>query len=100
MECAWLFGVKEMPLFAQDSRRRWRAVVRIVQNPGTGTSLAVRGVKTWPSKVGGSGLIPGRGAKTPHGSGPKNQNTKQKQYCNKSTKDIKNGPHKKEILKK
>ena len=24
---------------------------------------------------------------------PKNQNIKQKQYCNKSSKDFKNGPH-------
>ena len=57
-------------------------------------------VKTWPFKVGGLGLIPGWGGKIPHGSGPKNQNIKQKQYCNKFTKDIKNGPHKKKILKK
>ena len=35
-------------------------------------------VKTLPSSAGGVGSIPGWGAKI-----PKNQNIKQKQYCNK-----------------
>ena len=56
-------------------------------------------VKTSPSNAGGSGSIPGRGAKILHASGPKNQNIKQKHYCNKFNKDFKNGPHQK-ILKK
>ena len=56
-------------------------------------------VKTSPSNVGGAGLIPGRVAKIPHALGPKNQNIKQKQYCNKFNEDFKNGPHQK-ILKK
>ena len=30
----------------------------------------------------------------------KNQNIKQKQYCNKFNKDLKNGPHQKKNLKK
>ena len=33
------------------------------------------------------------GAKIPHISQPENQNIKQKQYCNKFSKDFKNGPH-------
>ena len=33
-------------------------------------------VKSLPSKAGGVGLIPSRGAKTPHTLGPKNQNMK------------------------
>ena len=37
----------------------------------------------------GSGSIPGRGGKIPHVSWPKNQNMKQKQYCNKFNKDFK-----------
>ena len=41
------------------------------------------------------GLILGQGASIPHASGPKNQNIKQKQYCNKFNEDFKNGPHKK-----
>ena len=41
------------------------------------------------------GSIPGQGAKTPHVSRQKNQNTKQKQYCNRFNKDFRNGPHKK-----
>ena len=56
-------------------------------------------VKTSPSNAGGVGSIPGQGAEIPHASGPKNQNIKQKQYCNKLNKDFKNGPHQK-ILKK
>ena len=45
-------------------------------------------------------MIPGQGAKIPHASGPKNQNIKQKQYCNKFNKDFKNGPHQKVLKKK
>ena len=55
--------------------------------------------KTSPSNAGGVGSIPGRGAKIPHASRPKNQSIKQKQYCNKFTKEFKNGPHKKNLKK-
>ena len=57
-------------------------------------------VKASPSAAGGAGSIPGRGAKIPHAAWPKNQNVKQKQYCNKFNKDFKNGPHQKKNLKK
>ena len=59
-------------------------------------------VKTSPSSARGAGSIPGQGAKIPHASWPKNQNIKQKQYCNKFKEDIKNGPHQqqKKSLKK
>ena len=57
-------------------------------------------VKTLPSNAGGAGLIPGWGAKIPRASWPKNQNIKQKQYCNKFNKDFKNGPHQKNLKKK
>ena len=58
-------------------------------------------VKTLPSNAGGEGSIPGQGAKIPHASWPKNQNIKQKQFCNKFNKDFKNGLHqKKKNLKK
>ena len=56
-------------------------------------------VKT-SSDAGTVGPIPGQGAKIPHASGPKKQNMKQKQYCNKFNKDFKNGPHQKIFLKK
>ena len=46
-------------------------------------------VKTSPSNAGGVGSIPGVGAKIPPASWPKNQNIKQKQYCNKFNKDLK-----------
>ena len=50
-------------------------------------------VNTSPSNTGGVSSIPGQGAKIPHASWPKNQNIKQKQYCNKFNKEFKNGPH-------
>ena len=50
-------------------------------------------VKTLPSNAGGAGSIPGRGAKIPHASQPKNQNIKQKQYCNAFKKDFKKMVH-------
>ena len=56
-------------------------------------------VKTLPSNAGGMGSIPGWGAKIPHASRPKNQNIKQKRYCNKFNKDFKNGPHQKKRKK-
>ena len=46
-------------------------------------------VKTSPSSAGGVGLIPGRGAQVLHAFWPKNQNLKQKPYCNKFNKDLK-----------
>ena len=57
-------------------------------------------VKTILSNAGGTGSIPGQEAKIPHASQPKNQNIKQKQYCNKFNKDFKNGPHPKKKKKK
>ena len=63
-----------------------------------GTSLAVQWLRHLASTAGGEGSIPGRGAKIPHASWPKNQNIKkQKQYCNKFNKDFKNGPHQKNL---
>ena len=53
-----------------------------------------------PSSAGGTGSsVPGWGTKIPHAS-YKNQNIKQKQYCNKLNKDFKNGPHQKKKKKK
>ena len=46
-------------------------------------------VKPSPCNVGGVGSIPGQEAKITHALGPKNQNIKQKRYCNKSSKDLK-----------
>ena len=57
-------------------------------------------VKTLPSNAGGAGSTPGQGAKNPHASGPKNQNIKQKKYCNKFNKDFKNSPHQKKKTSK
>ena len=57
-------------------------------------------VKISPSNGGGASSIPGRGAKIPRALRPKNQNIKQKQYCNKFNKDFKNSPPQKKIFKK
>ena len=55
---------------------------------------------TWEApSAGGAGSTPCWKAKIPHGLWPRNQNTEQKQCCNKFNKDFKNGPHKK-IFKK
>ena len=51
-------------------------------------------VKTLPSNAGGTSSIPGWGAEVPHASQSK-QNKKQKQSCNKFSKDFKNDPHQK-----
>ena len=40
------------------------------------------------------GTAENRGAKILHASGPKNQSIKQKQYCSKFNKAVKNGPQK------
>ena len=46
-------------------------------------------VKTLPSNAWGAGSVPGGVDNIPHASGPKNQNIKQKQYCNKPNKGFK-----------
>ena len=50
-------------------------------------------VKTLPSSAGDVGSIPSQGVKNPCASRSKNQNVKQKQYCNKFNESFKNGPH-------
>ena len=57
-------------------------------------------VRTSPSSAGDVGSIPGKGTKIPHASRPKDQNIKQKQYCNKFNKDFTKGPHQKNLKKK
>ena len=57
-------------------------------------------VKPLPSNTGGAGSIPGRGTKISHASQPKNQNIKQKQYCNKFNKDFLKTVHIQKIFKK
>ena len=49
-------------------------------------------VNTLPSSAGDVGSIPSQGVKIPCASS-KNQNIKQKQYCNKFNESFKNGPH-------
>ena len=55
----------------------------------TGTLLVVQWLWLRLPVQGGTSSIPGRGVKIPLASWPKNQNTKQKQYCNKFNKDWK-----------
>ena len=70
------------------------SVIKISRNVAGGPV-----VKTWPSNAGVQVLLPGWRAKIPHASWPKNQNIKQKQYCNKFNKDLKTGSHQKNLLK-
>ena len=63
----------------------------------TGSKIRLRNLPGGPS--GGVGSIPDGGAKIPQSSGPKNQNIKQKQDCNKFNKNLKIHIEKK-ILKK
>ena len=46
-----------------------------------------------PPSARGASLIPGWGARIPHTSPSKNQNLKQKQYCNKFNNDFKKLVH-------
>ena len=48
------------------------------------------GARSSPSSAGSVSSIPSSGPKIPHAWQPKNQNTKQKRYCNKFNKDLKN----------
>ena len=71
--------------------------------PYGGQSLGLPGgpaVRTSPPSAGGAGLIPGQGAKIAHVLWPKNQNIKQKQYCDKFNKDFKMVHIKKSLNKK
>ena len=61
-------------------------VVLFLKKRALGTSLAVQWLRFNAITAGDAGSIPGPGAKTPHALGPKNQNMKQKQYCNKFSK--------------
>ena len=56
-------------------------------------------VRTSPSNAGSVDSIPSGKAKIPQASGPKNSNSKQKQYCNKFSKDFKNGSYPKKKKK-
>ena len=49
-------------------------------------------IKTSPFNAEDMGSIPDRGTKIPHALRPKNQNIRQKQYCNKFNEDFKNSP--------
>ena len=53
------------------------------------TSLAVQWLRLHLPVQGDAGSIPSEGTKIPHASRPKNQNIKQKQYCNKFNKGFK-----------
>ena len=57
-------------------------------------------VKISPPNARSAGSILGWGAEIPHALGPKIQNIKQKQYCNKFYKDLKMAHIKNKILKK
>ena len=53
-----------------------------------GTSLEVQRLRLHLPMQGCVGSIPGQGIKIPHASWPKNQNIKEKQYCNEFNRDF------------
>ena len=57
-------------------------------------------VKTSPSNAGDVGSIPVQETKVPHALGPKNQNLRQKQHCNKYNEDLQKWSTLKKNLKK
>ena len=59
--------------------------LKAVKEVNLGSSPMVQGVKTSPLNAMGAGSISGQGTKIPHAVWPKNQNIRQKQYCNKSS---------------
>ena len=68
-----------------------RIVVQIIcgsKSIQVGTSLAVQLLRLRFPMAGGESLIPHWGPKIPSALWPKNQNIKQKQYCNKFNKDF------------
>ena len=65
-----------------------------------GLSWPFRVVKTLPFNAGDAGSIPGLGARVHMPNGQKNENMKQKQYCNKSIKTLKKWPTSKKKKKK
>ena len=71
--------------------------VKIVEH--VGTFLLVQWLRLClPMR--GESLILGREATIPHAWQPKNQDIKQKKYCNKFIKTLKNDPYQKSLLKK
>ena len=62
--------------------------------------MVVEWLRLCISNAGGTGLIPGLGAKIPHALWAEHQNIKQKQYCDKFNKDFNTGPHQKNLKKK
>ena len=55
-------------------------------------------VETSPSNTGDVGSVSGQGTEIPPALQPKNQNVRQRQYCNEFSKDFKNGPHQKILI--
>ena len=76
-------------------------LVILVVKSGQGQSIPSCSVdKILPSDPGGVGLIPSQGTKIPHALHSKNQNLKQKQYCNTFNKAFKHGPHHRNLKNK
>ena len=74
----------------KDERDTERNRQRETKGPETAVFLGGPVVK--PSSSNAGSLIPGWGAEIPHVSQPRNQNIRQKQYCNKFNKDKKKWP--------
>ena len=66
----------------------------VIGRAGRQTSLVAQCLRLCLLMQGGTYWTPGQGAKIPHASWPKKQNTKQEKF----NKDFKNGPHQKKFF--
>ena len=105
--CAWKYNISDITCTFHSEKQwsvfTWRILIIVCDLPlgptfprrkqGWGDFPGGPVVRTSASSAGGVGSIPRQGAKIPHALQSKNQNIKQKQYCNKFKKDFKNAPH-------
>ena len=87
--------ITSISAYQTTEKRLFQEKIKLQSKHIVGNFLGSPMVKTSPSNGAGTGSIPGWRAKMPRASRPENQNRRQKQYCNKFNKDLKNGPHQK-----
>lgn len=90
----WAFPQTSLPWHITLSRvpraTQWSLLAKVFKGLPVGSGLSLR----LPAKEAQAWCSAG-GAKIPHASEPKIQNTKQKQCCNRFSEDFRKGPHQK-----
>ena len=72
-----------------ETRRQQNAIIKVMMKITSRDFLGGPVVKTLPSDAGCAGLTPGQRARILHASQPRPKDkTKQKQYCNKFSKEF------------